>query len=279
MVDTRIPQDDFINKKYDRIERTTPRYILLICSTPRSGSTLLCDILFRNNACIAHEYFHPSEYMSMLAERWGVQIDGEADFASYVAKLRERRTFPNGWLGINIQSEHLPIYLAAEPHLKDLEIHYVHLLRRDLIAQSVSYHIAEQTGQWSSKWEKRDNPTYDYNSIWNHLQRITHGNVAIQAFIRSRRVDAVTLYYEDLVKNTQFELCRLPCISTESPLQRAQLKRQTGELNREFADRFALENLSKYSTFGVDGRAFQSTRGRIKRWAANNIPGYWRLSR
>jgi len=242
-----IPEDDFIHRKYDTIGSNEANNLLLILSTPRSGSTLLCELLLQNNACIAHEYFQPYHYMSILAKRWGVGIDDKNGYSSFVTKLREKRTYLNGWLGVNIHSEHLPIYLQAEQNLKDLKIYYVHILRRDLIAQAISYHIAMQTGQWTSKFKKRTNASYDYNSILKKLEWITQGNVAIQALMQSRRVEPVTLYYEDLVNNTRDELCRLPCIETDSPSCGGQLARQAGKENRAFIDCFAREYFSKYS--------------------------------
>ena len=54
-----LPEDDFADGQFDRDVGTAPRTLLLILSTPRSGSTLACDLLHQAGVCTAHEYFQP----------------------------------------------------------------------------------------------------------------------------------------------------------------------------------------------------------------------------
>src|SRR5438045_4129167 len=66
----------------------------MICATPRSGSSLLCELLAGSGAAGApEEYFGPLR-MAGLQEEWGV-----AALDRYVAELRARRSGANGVFG------------------------------------------------------------------------------------------------------------------------------------------------------------------------------------
>lgn len=269
-----IPEADFINARYDVAEATETTDLLVILSTPRSGSTLLCDHIYRHGLCLPHEYFQPFQYMPALAERWDAREDGETDLKTYVRQLRKFRTFPNGWLGVNLHAKHLQIWIAAQPHLQNLRQHYVHVLRRDQIAQAVSYHIASQTRQWSSQFERQGTPEYDFNKIRNRLSEIQMGNTAIEAFLRTRELDSETVYYEDLVQNPASELKKIEGMPREIEIKEAGIERQAGALSQEFADRFSRDLMEAFPV-----PADSKTPKRLSGWASRHIPGFWRLSR
>src|SRR5438105_11293438 len=147
-----------------------PHTSYLICTTPRSGSTLLCEAL--TNTGIAgqpEEFFQvrketgvtrrPLEYFegrdtteiaAILGENSGVEyllmnpIPGES-YAVYLARTMQQRTTPNGVFGAKVMWGYfagLLNNLACIPIYRDLaesdllptvfpNLHYIWLMRRD----------------------------------------------------------------------------------------------------------------------------------------------------
>lgn len=238
----RIPAADFVGPQYDIVHGSATTDVLIILSTPRSGSTLLCELLRLNEVCLAHEYFQPGQYMPILAERWGCLRGDTLDEASYVANLRQFRTYRNGWLGVNLHGSHLRYFVRMEQHLKDAHFHYVHLVRRNVIAQAVSYDVASQTRQWSSEFAAAASPEYSFEGIAKKLRRVQSQNALILAFMLGRGVEWRTLCYEDLVDSPATILRGLPCLSQEQPARAVPtLRRQAGGLNADWMARFAEE--------------------------------------
>ncbi len=106
----KIPKQDFVDRQYDLEECPPVKKIIFILSTPRSGSTLLSDLIYRSGLCLAHEYFQKFQYMPILADRWGCIRDDILDKPAYLENLIRKRTSPSGWLGINLHGEHLPMF-------------------------------------------------------------------------------------------------------------------------------------------------------------------------
>jgi trehalose 2-sulfotransferase len=132
-----------------------PATVYVVCSTPRSGSGLLCRGLAATGlAGTPAEYFN-SNQRAPLSARWRA---GE-DLCAYVRALRAHRTSPAGVLGVKIHSdqlEHLSCELG-EPDPGELlprlfpDALYVHLEREDVDRQAVSLWSALQTGIWSEQ--------------------------------------------------------------------------------------------------------------------------------
>lgn len=198
----RLPPEDFINASFDVQDATPTRDVLVIFSTPRSGSTLLCDVLRKNGMCLAHEYFQPFEYLPLLAQRWGCIDNGELIPDRFVERLCRYRTFANGWLGINLHGSHIPVFQRFIEFFPDVRFHYMHLYRRDLVAQAISLNLAVQTGMWSSHFRPSDEqrvPEYDFAAIEAARREIEQQNLLVRAFLAGRRLECRDVVYEDLV--------------------------------------------------------------------------------
>src|SRR3954469_25286570 len=87
------------------------RLSYVICSTSRSGSYLLCELLWRTGVAGApEEFFHP-QYMPRLMERWGVE-----ELDEYVRALLAHKTTPNGVFGAKIHwAQYGAVLLERDP--------------------------------------------------------------------------------------------------------------------------------------------------------------------
>jgi len=143
---------------------------VLVCTTPRSGSWLLSDLLERTGRIgMAQEYFH-FNYVSALAREYG--LASQAITSEYISEIT-RRAHAEGqifssklhWLQINQLVDALriihPALAAAKrtaPELIDASLpgaRYLYLTRRDKARQAISLFRALRTEVW---WERAGQP-------------------------------------------------------------------------------------------------------------------------
>jgi len=240
-----IPVDDFSDRQFDLDCAVAPRDLLVLCSTPRSGSTFLCDLLYRNRLCVCHEYFQNFQYMPVLAHRWGVDLESDPDLAGYSSQLRRYRTAPTGWLGINIHAAHLSSYRRALGSFADLRVHYVHLVRDDVLSQAVSYYIASRSGQWTERFASSGTCPYDFGGIDRCLERILRGNAILRAFFVVENVKPIEIQYERMVEDPAEALRQLPCVPDDFSFVPALLERQRSDQKKAYLERFSAEILDR----------------------------------
>jgi trehalose 2-sulfotransferase len=127
---------------------------LIICSTPRSGSSLLCRAMMHHGIGIPHEYFNGLN-ASAIAPRLGagdvaspeLEVDGAAR-RRYIAALIGHRTI-NGIFAVKIQGGQFAQYFNRSLNTPLFHgAHFIHLRRGDLLAQAISFHVALLTGRW-----------------------------------------------------------------------------------------------------------------------------------
>lgn len=194
-----ISEDDLTGAKFDRDTGTPLKGIVVIFSTPRSGSTLLCDLLKNQQIVTAHEYLQAAQYRPLLEARWGVKAQ---DDAAYLAALARYRCSDQGLLGINVHGSHLPAFRRLSAHFGDLPVTYIILRRRHAFAQAMSYFVAKQTGQWSSHFEEHRPAKYDRKLLEKCLADLALQNWAIEQFIKETGQTSQRLDYEDIVAGT-----------------------------------------------------------------------------
>lgn len=245
MASNRIPVSDFISPTYDLSEPQELQNLLVIFSTPRSGSTFLCELIHLNSLCLPHEYFQPRWYMPILARRWGSVRGDKIDFSEYAKSLQRYRTSDSGWLGINVHGSQIRYFDATLPHIPVDQPHFIHLRRRSRLDQAVSLFIARQTGQWSSEFKALREAHYAFEGIEECLAEISKEDFMIESYLRANHFSYTDMFYEDLVADTEKQLRRVPGMEPCRQLREmGDLKKQAGAPNRKFADRFAQEWLA-----------------------------------
>lgn len=153
----------------DKADNTVGDYktLLVLCS-PRSGSTLLADML-NHSGCVGmcEEWFN-FEYMEAYRRLRGVKY---ITFREYFDFLK-RKTISNGVFSIKA---HLPQVIAVEKAFKlDLEYfnpdYTVYVYRRDKVAQAVSLAKAIASDQFRHDEEQLGDPkTVDHEKIAKSL--------------------------------------------------------------------------------------------------------------
>lgn len=251
----RIPDVDLIQARFDRAACPEARSLLLILSTERSGSTLLCEQLAALDYCYAHEYFQASQYLQILTERWSCLDRDHVAWDRFATALRAYRTAPSGVLGINLHGRHLSHFRRAAAHFADLPTQYLHVVRRDSIGQALSFHEARQTGQWSTHFPKGDGAGYDYEGVRKALAYLQYQNARISAFLEASGAQARTVVYEELVADPAGILSAITGIAADDIEARLGVQRETSvrrqsdpDERRAQARRFAEEFLGETTT-------------------------------
>jgi LPS sulfotransferase NodH len=220
-------------------EATPTRLSYMVCSVPRCGSSLLCELLCNTEVAGAPTEFFDPELMGRFRERWGVTSDTD-----YVAQLLRRKTGPNGVFGMKVhwgQIGHLPSadHAALFPALR-----HIHMRREDVVRQAVSWVRALQTNQWASSHEARADPHFDRGQIDFYLDVIRTEDAAWERYFAERKVVAHRVLYERLVEEpvdtlrAVLDFLELPADAAVTPAP-LELEQQADALNDEWVARYA----------------------------------------
>lgn len=219
----------------------TPR-CYLIATTPRCGSHFLGHALHASGA-----FGFPLEYVNQMnLDIWQARFQTKTDIATIQALFRVR-TSPSGWFGLKAHWTQWSRFedVSFFENLGGFE-KAIWIYRRDLLAQSISRSVAEQTGQWISGAKRRRDPVYDAKRIIRNGKYIRRQNEAWQAFL-TERFDAPVhvVEYEDLLadQTSSFEAIGRfldPDLGI-APIPPKKTKKQADGVSREWYERFRSE--------------------------------------
>lgn len=239
----------------------------MICTTPRSGSTLLCTLLAQSGVAGAPDsHFHRPDRMAWL-KSFGLAHQAFPDkSAALNAVLDAASTRGRGQsdvFGLRMQRGSFT-YLAAQlrhlfpdapTDIASLERAFgptklIYLSRRDKLAQAISRLIAEQTGLWHrnadgserERQSKPANPCYDAKAIARHLAELQALDTEWEDWFQRQGLSPLRLRYEELSDAPQATLVRvLDYLGIDhDPSARIMpaTARLAGELNISWAKRF-----------------------------------------
>lgn len=238
----------------------------LICSTPRTGSTLLCGLMASTTVAGQPESYFRQPDEQMWAARWDIvsSSGGVFEYSEFVrAALAAGRT-ANGVFAARIMwgtMDHLVDRLRTvcpAPADRDLDMlnlafghtRFVYLHREDVLAQAVSWHRAEQTNVWhqtrqeESKQPEQE-PSFDFDQIYKFAQMIGEHNSAWRTWFSSVGVQPHIVRYEDLdAEPVGAALEVLDFLGLKLPsgcLVKAGHRRLADELNAQWIDRYRAE--------------------------------------
>src|SRR4051795_12689268 len=206
----------------------------LIAATPRSGSTLLCELLAATGvAGRPAEHFEdlqangrprqPREYfdgvgdpavLELLAPTEpGAPVTPDAFRRRCASALREGMT-PNGVFATKVMWSYLPDLLhglQALPQCAGLQgaaalaaafpgLRHVQVLRRDKVAQAVSLWTAVQTAQWRDEGEgpSGHEPEYVFRGVDHLVEQLVAQERAWTRWFKTAGVEPHVVVYEEL---------------------------------------------------------------------------------
>jgi len=193
-------------KDVARTERAERRY--MICSTPRSGSTLLADLLQGTGlAGVPMEYFNDVNMEAHCRHRGVAQFE----IHRYLADLDARRTTPNHVFGMKAHyGQILHAFKGSKAGSVDRFLRsydsFIVIERRDKLGQAVSYFRALRTGRWTSQHaamadEQEIKLTFDATGITSALHAILSTEAAWKEALWKLGIRPHVVVYEDLAAN------------------------------------------------------------------------------
>ena len=195
------------------------RVSYLVCATPRSGSTLLCEGLKATGvAGCPEEYFEavpatgrppaPGDYLAGLDNREAHALLGDApppEAPSYsslagverhedhLARVRAWGTTSNGVFGAKVMWGHV-----AEPAALFPGASHVWVRRRDTVRQAISLWRAMQTQSWRDEGRsaERAEPRYHFGAVRHLVEQLESQDACWARFFDDRPV--LELTYEEI---------------------------------------------------------------------------------
>jgi LPS sulfotransferase NodH len=203
---------------------------VFICSTPRSGSYLLCRHMINAGIGVPHEYFNPI-VMRQMSPRLGLEKDisglqwwprGRKD-----RLLMRRRQEPAAELAF--LEQYLTLLLArrcqggvfaAKTHFRDFrrtlnnpvgdellkDALFIYLYREDMLKQAVSEHFGQLTGRWGIDDAVTTPPAaspdfFDPEAVDRALIDLAEQDRGWRVFLARRGVAPMSISYERLCEN------------------------------------------------------------------------------
>jgi len=242
----------YFHHKFDHVFEGSPepRLSFIVCALPRSGSSLLCELLAATELAGAPSEVFDHNQMQEYRRVWSADT-----FEQYLDALMAKKTSPNGVFGIKAHYHQLveafgdrEVTRVSPADLGDVfpGLHLVYIRRADHVAQAVSFARATQTEQWTSAHDAATTPVYDREQISSLLEWIEREEIAWERFFDESASPLLRVVYEDFaeaIEETTMEVLRFLGIDLppgfEAPAPT--LGRQADDLNGEWAARYLEE--------------------------------------
>lgn len=247
------------------------KHSYLVCSTGRSGSTLLCKTLKQFNCCgCPEEYFHHTGNRGLHLR------DNLGGFLKYFNASLKEGTTPNGIFGLKMHWWQLDSFLkivkkySCFEGVPDIEIlntlfpnlKFIYIWRQDMLAQAVSTTIAQQTRVWKQVIDDDQKTAYSKTlvkpapegttirfqplKIYGWEQSFKDQNHRWRDFLAKNKIDHYELTYESLTKNFAIEIQHVLDFLAFDDMPKAETvkmatkKQSNNGMNQQFIQKYKL---------------------------------------
>jgi LPS sulfotransferase NodH len=200
-----------------------------ICTEPRSGSTYLGQIL-RSTGVLGR----PSEYFNADTIRNAMGIaDYPAVPEEQIALTPKLAATPNGVYGVKLFANHADYAKTAGWAERLPNLHFIHLVRLDVLGQAISHMRAAQTWQWTKRLEVRNAPVYNFDVINKEVVRILNAQNRWRYFFARNGMPVLHLAYEQICQTPQETAAAVGRFLGLSEIPRADMSQVTVEVQRD----------------------------------------------
>ena len=225
--------------------------VVLLFAPPRSGSSLVADVLTDLGVGNTAEHLRPNIIECMKASY-------RCNWSKIVRRFLHLSAV-DGWAGSKLISHFLTDYfdgsfrhaLIAELSRDGHRLHPIFLYRNNVVLQAVSGYLASKRGVWHMvKGQARDvyeedrNISYNFDSMFSRYANYKR-QIANMQFLEEMFPDNLTLVYEEDCSNVMelaVKLGEYLNLPTPTKLRRAERRKKlTNALNTEFETRFKQE--------------------------------------
>jgi LPS sulfotransferase NodH len=247
----------------------------IICATPRSGTTLLCDLLTDTGVA-----GRPDSFFRLQSRRWWAQYlnvptakwtDEYAFDQSFLMAALQEGTAGTRIFGMRLMwrdfgnlSKRLSVFYpdlssdSARFRAAFGETCFVHLSRGDKVAQAVSRVKAEQSGLWHvdangierERVKPDQTPVYDARILSEQVAECEKHDSAWVNWFSQHNIQPVRITYETLSDNPQTTLAIVLSALGQNPTIAGTVKPRTTKLgdsqSHKWANRFRTEELTHW---------------------------------
>ena len=231
----------------------------IICTSPHSGSTLLCQLLTNTNVASApNSYFHKPSLANWL-EVLGIAPNSLSKRSETLEAVL-KKTHKTGVVALPLQGGSLSYFMEqlkllypeqysdlVRPNATFAETAFIFLSRKNKLEQAISRVKALQTWLWhtaanGAEFERLDHhspPYFDEKAIRQHIAELEEDDQRWEHWLTKENIQPLRLSYEDLAKdsvvtlNTVLEALGLQTSSTIGT--KAPLAKMANEINEEWA--------------------------------------------
>ena len=187
-----------------------------IVTTPRSGSTYLCDLLDSTNIA-----GHPSEHLRLAAQELAKHCN--FNYLTLLNNLIEHRVTNNGVFGTKLISHFLFELQQTKPDFRRIFKSidkFILLIRKDKLAQAVSLVVAQQTEVWhlhnngknTNYQSKLDNIEINSKLLDNVEQKydfIHKQEARLKKVLSNNQSSPLIVVYEDILDDAELQINRI----------------------------------------------------------------------
>lgn len=226
---------------------------LIVCFTPRSGSSWLTDLVQRLGLLGgAGEYLNP-QFVPKIFERYPA-----TSLPDYVNRVLKGTATSNGVASIEVTWFHLKNYASAIglkpfanklPKPFDADAYYVWLRRRDFVAQAVSLYRATKTGVFHSTERVPDSGRpkvveFDAAEIKSWVEHILQQEYGFERWFAANNLKPLRIFYEDTTASSEFTLKSLLSFVDEPAPDEL---RAIESAHRKLADEHSLSLIERFN--------------------------------
>lgn len=206
----------------------------IICGSPRSGSTMLCEMLIASGVAGAPASYYRLPDIPRWADRWNLPPARSADTPdfdrAYLNAMLRAGTADTGIFGLRLMwgsvtdaFNRLGRAFGESADFADLVERafgptlFIHLSRLDKVAQAVSLLRAERSGLWhlaadGTVFEGTEAPrpvAYDAVRLAEIVAERESDDKAWRAFFAKRQIEPLSLIYETMTQAPQAALATI----------------------------------------------------------------------
>jgi LPS sulfotransferase NodH len=235
-----------IKPEAQRPQQFKPYPSVFVCFANRSGSNYLADLLASTGKMPrAREIFNVPVVLRLSKQN---KAESFRHFCQILARSYEiDGLFASkvGWqqLYFLAKTRMIPEVFAAP--------RFIHVRRRDLLGQAISFVIAHQTGAWTSEQVPEREPVYDSVAIAEQMGRISDAAARFEQFFATFGFPHLDVAYEDFVKD------KSGCVSAITTWlglgsstikeEESHFQRQRNTINDEWRERFLTEHKAYFN--------------------------------
>lgn len=197
---------DQFSSEHDFPEVSVSKKVLIIASTPRSGSHLLGHSLYT-----VKKFGFPLEYLQANNQKKWREILGTASTNETLSGIMRRRTSPTGVFGIKLHFEHLST-IGGIQHIPEIfpNPYFVLISRSNVLQQAISYAIAEQTGVWiEGQTPVKKKPVYQFDKIDYIFRKILHQNASWRYSLLANQFNFIEIDFDFAKHHIRQEIVRI----------------------------------------------------------------------